>query len=81
MELETLRNMERQGCLNQENRQALRGLGAKVSEDVNQSSWTVEDVVVNYHVARVLRLRQELKDQLAGRGGKSRGKKGAASQS
>ena len=81
VELETLRNMERQGRLNQENRQALRGLGAKVSEDVNQSAWTVEDVVVNYHVARVLRLRRELKDQLAGRGGKSGGKKGSAGQS
>lgn len=68
VELETLRNMERRGCLNQENRKALRSLGAQISEEVQKEQWTQEDIVVNYHVGRVLHLRQELKKGL--RGGK-----------
>ena len=63
-ELETLRNMERQGCLNKENRIVLRNLGAKISEEVPKTQWTQEDVVVNYHVSRVLNLRRELKREL-----------------
>ena len=73
VELEALRNMECRGRLNQENRQALRTLGAKVVEGVRDQGQRVEDVVVNYHVARALRLRQELKQTLPllrrGRGG------------
>lgn len=64
VELETLRNMERQGRLNQENRQALGALGAKVSQTPPEGEERTEDVVVNYHVARVLKLRQELKRAL-----------------
>ena len=64
VELETLRNMERQGRLNGENRQALRALGAKISPEPPAEPETVEDVVVNYHVARALGLRQELKRAL-----------------
>lgn len=64
VELEALRNMECRGRLNQENRQALRTLGAKVVEGVRDQGQRVEDVVVNYHVARALRLRQELKQTL-----------------
>ena len=67
VELETLRNMERQGCLNQENRQALRALGAKIAPATPQKQWTTEDVVVNYHVARALHLRKDLKEKLAER--------------
>ena len=68
VELETLRNMERLGCLNQENRQALRSLGAKLSEEPPKRQESVEDVVVNYHVARALHLRQELKQALKKKG-------------
>ena len=64
VELETLRNMEQQGRLNGENRQALRALGAKISPEPPAEPETVEDVVVNYHVARALSLRQELKRAL-----------------
>ena len=64
VELETLRNMERQGRLNGENRQALRALGAKISPEPPAEPETVEDVVANYHVARALSLRQELKRAL-----------------
>lgn len=65
VELETLRNMEHLGCLNEENRKALGALGAKVGQQCLVSQHSVEDTVVNYHVARVLRLREELKQNLA----------------
>lgn len=67
VELETLRNMEHLGCLNEENREALRTLGAQVKQVCQVSPHTVEDTVVNYHVARVLKLRQELKENLTER--------------
>ena len=66
-ELITLRNMEHLGCLNEENRQALRALGAQVSDRCPMDEGRVEHTVVNYHIARVLRLRQELKAKLAER--------------
>lgn len=69
VELEALRNMERRGQLNQENRQALRALGAQVMEETSEKEQRVEDVVVNYHVTRALCLRQELRQSLPlGRG-------------
>ena len=64
VELETLRNMERQGRLNLVNRQALRALGAQVREEPPAGPERPEDVVVNYHVARALELRRELKRAL-----------------
>lgn len=67
VELETLRNMEHLGCLNEENREALRALGAQVKQVCQVSPYTTEDTVVNYHVARVLKLRQELKENLTER--------------
>jgi len=66
-ELITLRNMEQLGCLNEENRQALKALGAQVSDSCPVDENRVEHTVVNYHIAQVLRLRQELKDKLAER--------------
>ena len=66
-ELITLRNMEQLGCLNEENRQALKALGAQVSDSCPMDENRVEHTVVNYHIAQVLRLRQELKDKLAER--------------
>lgn len=66
-ELITLRNMERLGCLNEENRQALRALGARVSDQCPLEGGTVENTVVNYHISQVLRLRQTLKDKLSQR--------------
>ena len=64
VELETLRNMEGQGCLNRENRQALWSLGASISEETPDELETIENTVLNYHVARALHLRQELKQAL-----------------
>ncbi len=66
VELATLRNMERLGCLNEENRKALRALGAAVAEHCPVQGTSVENTVVNYHVARALSLREELKANLAG---------------
>lgn len=66
-ELITLRNMEQLGCLNEENREALRALGAQVSEHCPLEAGRVEHTVVNYHIAQVLRLRRELKDKLSQR--------------
>lgn len=68
VELEALRNMEHRGQLDRENRQALQALGAKVMEEASDKEQPVEDVVVNYHVARALYLRQELKESLPQRG-------------
>ena len=64
IELEALRNMECRGRLDQENRQTLRALGAKVKEEEPEKEQCVEDIVVNYHVSRALYLRQELRQSL-----------------
>lgn len=65
IELETLRNMERPGQLNEENWKALSTLGAKITAPGTEPL-TVEDLVANYHVNRILVLRQELREELAG---------------
>ena len=75
VELEALRNMEHRGQLDRENRQALQALGAKVMEEASDKEQPVEDVVVNYHVARALYLRQELKESLPLERGQCPGKK------
>ena len=72
IELETLRDMEHLGSLNPENRQALRKLGANISEEACKTQWTVEDIVVNSHVSRALQLRKALKEKLAERVEKKR---------
>lgn len=64
VEMEALRNMERRGHLNRENRQELRALGAQVMEEAPDKGEQMEDVVVNYHVARALSLRRELRQSL-----------------
>ena len=66
LEMETLRSIEHVARLNRENWAALRALGANLAEEVPQNRFSVEDLVVNYHVSRVLVLRQELRDMLSG---------------
>ena len=66
LEMETLRTIERPGRLNQQNRAALQALGAEISEGAASNRFDVEDLVVNYHVARALELREQLKQELAG---------------
>ena len=67
LEVETLRSIERPGRLHQQNRAALRALGAQIAEEIPENRFSVEDLVVNYHVSRALELRQELKDALSGK--------------
>lgn len=67
VEVAALCSMDHLGRLNWENRQALRALGAQVAEESPGTAETESDVVANYHVSRVLRLRQKLKGQLSGR--------------
>lgn len=64
-EVEVLRSMEQKGRLNHANREALRKLGAKLWKEDPIGPPAVEDVVVNYHVARTLKLREQLKTELA----------------
>lgn len=64
IEVETLRSMEG-GKLNQENRKKLRDLGAHIGEMNGGNRFSVEDLVVNYHVTKVLVLREELKEELS----------------
>lgn len=67
LEVEILRSIERPGRLNQQNRVSLRALGAQIAEEGCQNRFSVEDLVVNYHVSRALVLRQQLKDALSGK--------------
>jgi len=67
LEVEVLRSIERPGRLNQQNRDALRSLGADISEGTACNRFAVEDLVVNFHVTRALELRELLKQELIGR--------------
>ena len=65
IEVETLRGIVHVGKLNQENRAALRELGAKIADGDPNRRFTVEDLVVNYHVDKALKLREQLKNELS----------------
>lgn len=65
IEVETLRGIVHVGKLNQENRSALRKLGAQIADGEPDRRFTVEDLVVNYHVDKVLKLRMQLKEELS----------------
>ena len=65
IEVETLRSIVHVGKLNQENRIALRELGAKIVDGDAGRRFTVEDLVVNYHVDKALKLRKQLKEELS----------------
>ena len=58
--MEILSHMERPGRLTRENRRRLRSAGAEISDNRplrNPKEW---DIVVNYHVSQILKLRKEL---------------------
>ena len=58
--MEVLSHMERPGCLNAENRQQLAAVNAQI-RDTRQADETSEtDIITNYHVRQILRLRREL---------------------
>ena len=62
--LEVLSQMGRPGRLTDENRQALEASGAVIRDQRPLDSMMERDVVTNYHVRQVLRLRRELMDAL-----------------
>ena len=62
--MEVLSQMGRPGRLSEENRQALENCGAVVRDQRPLDSVMERDVVTNYHVRQILRLRQELLDAL-----------------
>lgn len=65
-EVEVLHSIRNTGRLNRENRKALRALGANIPDARPDNRFSVEDLVINYHVARALELREQLKKELSG---------------
>lgn len=64
VEIEVLRSMEGRGRLNGENLTLLRELGPAFSAAEPAEEQTAADVVVNYHVSRILFLRRKLLESL-----------------
>ena len=64
-EVEVLHGLKHVDRLNRENREALLALGAKVPPAATDNRFSVEDLVVNYHVSRALVLRKQLKEELS----------------
>lgn len=62
--LEVLSQMGRPGRLSAENRHALESCGAVIRDQRPLDSVMERDVVMNYHIRQVLRLRRELLDAL-----------------
>lgn len=62
--MEVLSGMESPGRLNDENRESLAAAGAVIWDERTLDCVTERDVVTNYHVRQILRLRQELLDVL-----------------
>ena len=61
-----LSQMGRPGRLSPENRNALELSGAMIQDDRKMEDPTEADIVTNYHVRQILRLRQELLEALGG---------------
>ena len=62
--MEILSHMGTPGRLTEENRQALIECGAVIKDNRSLSEPTERDIVVNYHVKQILRLRKELTEEL-----------------
>lgn len=62
--MEVLSQMGRPGRLSEENRRALESCGAVIRDQRPLDSVMERDVVMNYHIRQVLRLRRELLDAL-----------------
>ena len=62
--MEVLSQMGRPGRLSEENRRALESCGAVIRDQRPLDSVMERDVVTNYHIKQVLRLRRELLDAL-----------------
>ena len=64
--MEVLCHLEKPGILNDENRQLLMECGANIRDTRKLELFQESDIVANYHVAEVLRLRNELLEKLKG---------------
>lgn len=64
--LEVLAQMSSPGRLSEENRRRLEACGAEVMDCRILNSVMEKDVVTNYHVAKILKLRRELLETLSG---------------
>lgn len=64
--LEVLSQLDRPGRLSQENRRRLTSCGAKVTDFRELDSVMEKDVVTNFHVSKILTIRLELLETLAG---------------
>lgn len=62
--MEVLSSMGRPGRLDEENRRRLEACGAKIRDERVLDSVMERDVVTNYHVRQILRLRRELLEEL-----------------
>ena len=62
--MEVLNNMEQLGKLTLENYNLLQENGAVLHSDIIQEAHTKQDIITNYHVIRILTIRQELLDVL-----------------
>ena len=62
--MEVLSSMERPGRLSEESRRRLEACGAQIRDTRSLDAVTERDVVTNYHIAQILRLRRELLDAL-----------------
>ena len=62
--IEILSHMETPGQLTPENRQALIACGAVIKDERTLTEPAERDIVVNYHIKQVLRLRRELTEEL-----------------
>lgn len=63
--MEILCQLEQPGILNEENRQQLLDCGANILDDRKLELFRQQDIVANYHVAEVLRLRKMLLEELS----------------
>jgi len=64
VEMRALRNMGKTGRLTEQNRHRLSLLGANVPKLKQKGDFSTEETVINYHVSRILDLREELKREL-----------------
>lgn len=64
--LEVLAQLDRPGRLSEENRKRLKACGAVVTDSRELDSVMEKDVVTNFHVAQILKLRWELLETLEG---------------
>lgn len=62
--MEVLSHMEKPGRLSKENRRKLRSCGAKIADSHGGGAPKERDIVTNYHVTQILRLRRELLEAL-----------------